>query len=76
MINERVETHDSSDEDVVDKDVAYLVKYFGKFLKFKKNGNFAKKGKFPSFGKEKKDFKRKDGKDSQSSQGKIGRAHV
>ena len=28
MINERVEAHDSSDEDVVDKDVAYLVKNF------------------------------------------------
>ena len=28
MINERVETHDSSDKDVVDKDVAYLVKNF------------------------------------------------
>ena len=27
-INERVEAHDSSDEDVVDKDVAYLVKNF------------------------------------------------
>ena len=38
-------------------------------MKFKKNGNFAEKGKFPSFGKEKKDFKRKDGKESQSSQG-------
>ena len=25
-INERVETHDSSDEDVVEKDVVYLVK--------------------------------------------------
>ena len=58
-INERVETHDSSDEDVVDKDVAYLVKNFRKFLKFKKNGKFAEKGKFPSFGKEKKDFKRR-----------------
>ena len=68
-INERVEAHDSSDEDVIDKDVAYLVKNFQKFLKFKKNGKFAKKRKFPSFGKEKKDFKRKDGKDSQSSQG-------
>ena len=67
-INERVEAHDSSDEDVIDKDVAYLVKNFRKFLKFKKNGKFAEKGKFPSFGKEKKDFKRKDGKDSQSSQ--------
>ena len=28
-INERLEIHDSSDEDVVDKDVAYLVKIFG-----------------------------------------------
>ena len=57
-INEKVEAHNSSDKDVVDKDVAYLVKNFRKFLKFKKNG------KFPSFKKEKKDFKRKDGKDS------------
>ena len=64
MINERVEVHDSSDEDVVDKNVAYFVKNFRKFLKFNKNGKFAEKGKFPSFGKEKKDFKRKDGKDS------------
>ena len=68
-INERVEAHDSSNEDEVEKDVAYLVKNFQKFLKFKKNGKFAKKGKFPSFGKKKKDFKRKDGKESQSSQG-------
>ena len=63
-INEKVEAHDSLDEDVVDKDVAYLVKNFRKFLKFKKNRKFAEKGKFPSFGKEKKDFKRRDGKDS------------
>ena len=28
IINERVETHDSSDEDVVDTDVAYLIKNF------------------------------------------------
>ena len=38
-------------------------------MKFKKNGKFGEKGKFQSFGKKKKDFKRKDGKDSQSSQG-------
>ena len=63
-INERIESHDSSDEDVVDKDVAYLMKNFRKFTKFKKNGKFAENGKFPSFEKEKKDFKRKDGKDS------------
>ena len=68
-INERVEAHDSSNEDVVDKDVAYLVKNFRKFLKFNKNGKFVEKGKFPNFRKEKKDFKRKDGKDSQFSQG-------
>ena len=36
-INERVEAHDSLDEDVVEKDVAYLVKNFRKFLKFKNN---------------------------------------
>ncbi|XP_065637143.1 uncharacterized protein LOC136070733 [Quercus suber] len=52
--NERVDAHDSLDED-----------------KFKKNGKFAEKGKFQNFGKEKKDFKRKDGKESQSSQGII-----
>ena len=68
-INERAEAYNSSDEDVVVKDVAYLVKNFRKFLKFKKNGKFAEKGKFPSFGKEKKDFKRRDGNDSQSFQG-------
>ena len=38
-------------------------------MKFKKNGKFAEKGKFPSFEKEKMDFKRKDGNESQSSQG-------
>ena len=40
-------------------------------MKFKKNGKFAEKGKFPNFGKENKDFKWKYGKDSQSSQGII-----
>ena len=48
--------------------MAYLVKNFRKFLKFKKNGKFAEKGKFSNFEKEKKDFKKKDGKDFQSSQ--------
>ena len=32
MINERVEAHDSSDEDVIDKDVAYLCEEFPKVL--------------------------------------------
>ena len=67
-INERLEVHDSSDEDVVDKDVAYLVKKFQKFLKFKNNGKFGDKGKFQSSGREKREFKKKDGKESQSTQ--------
>ena len=68
-INERVEAHDSSNQDVVKKDVAYLVKNFRKFLKFKNNGKFGDKGKFSSSEKEKKDFKKRDGKESQSTQG-------
>ena len=43
-INERVEAHDSSDKDVVEKDVAYLAKNFHKFLKFKNSGKFNDKG--------------------------------
>ena len=70
-INERVEAHDSSDKDVVEKDVAYLAKNFHKFLKFKNSGKFNDKGKFTSFEKEKKDFKKRDGKESQSNQGVI-----
>ena len=64
--NERVEAQDYLDEDEVEKDVAYLVK---NFRKFKKNGKFVEKGKFLNSWKEKKDFKKKDGKDSQSTQG-------
>ena len=45
-ISEKVEDHDSSGEDVVDKNVAYLVKNFRKFLKLKNNGKFGDKGKF------------------------------
>ena len=68
-INERVEAHNSSDEDVVEKDVAYLAKNFHKFLKFKNSGKFGDKGKFTNFGKEKKDFKKREWKESQSTQG-------
>ena len=67
-VNERVDVHDSSDDDVVEKDVAYLAKNFRKFLKFKNSGKFGNKGKFMNSGKEKKDFKKKDGKESQSTQ--------
>ena len=63
-INERVEAHDSSDEDVVEKDVVYLAKNFHKFMKFKNSGKFGDKGKFTSSGKEKKDFKKREGKES------------
>ena len=68
-INERLEVHDLSDEDVVDKYVAYLVKNFRKFLKFKNNGKFGDKGKFQSSRREKREFKKKDGKEFQSTQG-------
>ena len=64
-INERVETHGSSDEDVVEKDVAYLAKNFRKFLKFKNSEKFGDKGNSLSSRKEKKDFKKKQGKESQ-----------
>ena len=37
-INERIEAHDSSNEDVVEKDIVYLAKNFRKFLKFKNSG--------------------------------------
>ena len=63
-INERVKAHDSSDEDVVEKDVAYLAKNFRKFLKFKNSGKFGDKGKFTRSRKEKKNFKKKEGKES------------
>ena len=58
-VNERVEAHDSSDEDVFERDVAYLAKNFRKFLKFKNSGKFGDKGKFTSSGKETKDFKKR-----------------
>ena len=65
-INERVEAHGSSDEDVVEKDLA---KNFRKFLKLKNSEKFGDKGKFMSSGKEKKDFRKIEGKESQSTQG-------
>ena len=43
-INERVDVHDFSNDDAVEKDVAYLAKNFRKFLKFKNNGKFGDKG--------------------------------
>ena len=63
-INERVETHDSLDENAIEKDVFDLVDNFRNFLKLKNNGKFSDKGKFQSARKEKKEFKREDGKES------------
>ena len=67
-INERIEAQDSSNEDEVEKEVAYLAKNFHKFLKFKKVGKSFEKGKFSNFKKDKKDFKKKDSKYSSPSQ--------
>ena len=38
-------------------------------MKFKNSGIFGDKGKFQSSGREKREFKKKDGKESQSTQG-------
>ena len=58
-VNERVDVHDSSDDDAVENDVAYLAKNFQKFLKFKNSGKFGDKGKFQNSGREKGNSKRK-----------------
>ena len=57
-VNERVDVHDSSEDDAVEKDVAYLAKNFRKFLKFRNSGKFGDKGKFQSSGREKSEFKK------------------
>ena len=66
-INERI--RDSSDKDDVEKEVAYLAKNFQKFLKMKNNGKSFGEGRFSSSKNDKRDFKKKDGKDSSSTQG-------
>ena len=45
-VNERMDVHDTSDDDAIKKDIAYLAKNFRKFLKFKNIGKFGDKGKF------------------------------
>ena len=54
-----MEAKDSSDEDEVERDVAYLVKNFCKFLKFKRDGKSFKKIKFSKLKKEKKKTSRR-----------------
>ena len=61
-INERVEAHDSSDEDVVEKDVAYLAKNFRKFLKFKNGGKFVIKGNSQVLERRRRTSKREKGR--------------
>ena len=68
-INER--TGDSSNEDDVEKEVAYFVKNFQKFPKMKNNWKSFGKGRFSSSKNDKRDFKKKDGKDSSSTQGIV-----
>ena len=63
-ITERMD--DSSKEDGVEKDVAFLAKNFRKFLKMKNSGKPFNRGKFSSSKGDRKEFKKKDGKDSQS----------
>ena len=63
-INERMD--DSSEEDDMEKEVAFFAKNFQKFLKMKNNGKSFGKRKFSSSKGDKKEFKKKDRKDSQS----------
>ena len=60
-INERMD--DSSKEDDVEKEVAFLAKKFRKFLKMKNSGKSFNKGKFSSPKGDRMEFKN-DGKDS------------
>ena len=59
-ITERMD--DSSEEDDVEE-VAFLAKNFRKFLKMKNSGNSFSKGRFSSPKGDKKEFKKRDGKD-------------
>ena len=55
---------DSSEEDDVEKEVAFLAKNFRKFLKMKNSGKSFSKGNFSSPKGDRKEFKKKDRKDS------------
>ena len=57
---------DSFEEDNVEKEVAFLAKNFWKFLKMKNSGKPFSKGKFSSSKGDRKEFKKKDGKEFQS----------
>ena len=55
---------DFSEEDDVEKEVAFLAKNFRKFLKMKNSGKSFSKGNFSSPKGDRKEFKKKDRKDS------------
>ena len=57
----------SFEEDDVEKEVAFLAKNFRKFLKMNNNGKPFSKGKFSSPKGDRKEFRKKDGKESQST---------
>ena len=59
-INKRMDNF--SEEDDVEKEVAFLAKNFRKFLKMKNSGKSFSKGKFSSYKGDRKEFKKKDGK--------------
>ena len=61
-ITERMD--DSSGEDDMEKEVAFLAKNFRKFLKMKNNGKSFNKGRFSSPKGDRKEFKKRDRKDS------------
>ena len=63
-ITERMD--DSSGEDDMEKEVAFLAKNFRKFLKMKNNGKSFSKGRFSSPKGDRKEFKKRNRKDSQS----------
>ena len=63
-ITERMD--DSSEEDDIEKEVAFFAKNFRKFLKMKNSGMPFIKGKFSSSKGDRKEFKKKDGKEFQS----------
>ena len=66
-ITERMDN--SFEKDDVEKEVSLLAKNFRKFLKMKNSGKPFNKGKFSSYKGDRKEFRKKDGKEPQSTQG-------
>ena len=61
----------SSEEDSVEKEVAFLAKNFRKFLRMKNNGRQFSKGKFSSSKGDRNKYKKKEEKESQVPQGIV-----